>query len=140
MVETDRPTVSGGRAGKADRKKVRKAAASCRGKQLSGDNDRPEAIYVSGAPATAMESMSVPSHQMHKETIQLTTCRYQDEEKASSGVTEDLIRISVGTEHIDDIIADFSQSFKAAEDAGTKKDASKDNASDVKHEEAPTVV
>ncbi|KAJ4990680.1 O-acetylhomoserine aminocarboxypropyltransferase/cysteine synthase [Stagonosporopsis vannaccii] len=35
-----------------------------------------------------------------------------DEEKAASGVTEDLIRISVGTEHIDDIIADFEQSFK----------------------------
>ncbi|KAK2003100.1 O-acetylhomoserine ami [Colletotrichum falcatum] len=30
-----------------------------------------------------------------------------DEEKKSSGVSEDLIRISVGTEHIDDIIADF---------------------------------
>lgn len=27
---------------------------------------------------------------------------------------QDLIRISVGTEHIDDIIADFEQSFKAA--------------------------
>ncbi|KAI5863408.1 O-acetylhomoserine ami [Durotheca rogersii] len=37
-----------------------------------------------------------------------------DEEKISSGVTEDLIRISVGTEHIEDIIADFEQSFKAA--------------------------
>lgn len=37
-----------------------------------------------------------------------------DEEKTSSGVTEDLIRISVGTEHIDDIIADFEQSFEAA--------------------------
>ncbi|KAF2855143.1 O-acetylhomoserine ami [Plenodomus tracheiphilus IPT5] len=34
-----------------------------------------------------------------------------DEEKENSGVTEDLIRISVGTEHIDDIIADFAQSF-----------------------------
>lgn len=34
-----------------------------------------------------------------------------DEEKINSGVTEDLIRISVGTEHIDDIIADFEQSF-----------------------------
>ncbi|KAL2256299.1 hypothetical protein VTK26DRAFT_1881 [Humicola hyalothermophila] len=42
-----------------------------------------------------------------------------DEEKISSGVTEDLIRISVGTEHIDDIIADFEQSFKAAS-AATK--------------------
>lgn len=37
-----------------------------------------------------------------------------DEEKASSGVSEDLIRISVGTEHIDDIIADFEQSFAAS--------------------------
>ncbi|CEJ81632.1 Putative Homocysteine synthase CysD [[Torrubiella] hemipterigena] len=37
-----------------------------------------------------------------------------DEEKANSGVTEDLIRISVGIEHIDDIIADFEQSFEAA--------------------------
>ena len=27
---------------------------------------------------------------------------------------QDLIRISVGTEHIDDIIADFEQSFKAS--------------------------
>ncbi|EGS23195.1 O-acetylhomoserine (thiol)-lyase-like protein [Thermochaetoides thermophila DSM 1495] len=41
-----------------------------------------------------------------------------DEEKISSGVTEDLIRISVGLEHIDDIIADFEQSFKAAAEAG----------------------
>ncbi|CAO2648267.1 Nn.00g075340.m01.CDS01 [Neocucurbitaria sp. VM-36] len=37
-----------------------------------------------------------------------------EEERLSSGVTEDLIRISVGTEHIDDIIADFEQSFKAS--------------------------
>ncbi|ATY62139.1 O-acetylhomoserine-lyase [Cordyceps militaris] len=37
-----------------------------------------------------------------------------DEAKANSGVTEDLIRISVGIEHIDDIIADFEQSFTAA--------------------------
>lgn len=34
--------------------------------------------------------------------------------------SQDLIRISVGTEHIDDIIADFEQSFKAA---ATKPDA-----------------
>ncbi|RYO94790.1 hypothetical protein DL764_007768 [Monosporascus ibericus] len=36
-----------------------------------------------------------------------------DEEKIISGVTKDLIRISVGIEHIDDIIADFQQSFAA---------------------------
>ena len=29
-------------------------------------------------------------------------------------MTEDLIRISVGLEHIDDIIRDFEQSFKAS--------------------------
>lgn len=37
-----------------------------------------------------------------------------EQERLASGVTEDAIRISVGTEHIDDIIADFEQSFKAA--------------------------
>ncbi|CCH60237.1 hypothetical protein TBLA_0C04400 [Henningerozyma blattae CBS 6284] len=35
-----------------------------------------------------------------------------DEEKLASGVTKDLIRVSVGTEFIDDIIADFQQSFE----------------------------
>lgn len=34
------------------------------------------------------------------------------EEKTKSGVTPDLIRVSVGTEFIDDIIADFEQAFK----------------------------
>ncbi|EPE30883.1 PLP-dependent transferase [Glarea lozoyensis ATCC 20868] len=42
-----------------------------------------------------------------------------DDEKLASGVTEDLIRISVGTEHIDDIIGDFEQSFSAAAAAKT---------------------
>lgn len=37
-----------------------------------------------------------------------------EQERKDSGVTEDGIRISVGTEHIDDIIADFEQSFQAA--------------------------
>ncbi|KAH7024117.1 Cys/Met metabolism PLP-dependent enzyme-domain-containing protein [Ilyonectria destructans] len=35
-----------------------------------------------------------------------------DEERLASGVTEDMIRISVGIEHVDDIIADFEQSFQ----------------------------
>ncbi|ORY10588.1 lyase [Clohesyomyces aquaticus] len=52
-----------------------------------------------------------------------------DEEKINSGVTEDLIRISVGTEHIDDIIADFEQSFKKSatkpEEKGEASNASK---------------
>lgn len=35
-----------------------------------------------------------------------------DKEKEASGVTKDLIRLSIGTEFIEDIIADFEQSFK----------------------------
>lgn len=35
-----------------------------------------------------------------------------DEEKIASGVSKDLIRVSAGTEFIDDIIADFEASFK----------------------------
>ncbi|KAH7411732.1 Cys/Met metabolism PLP-dependent enzyme-domain-containing protein [Phaeosphaeria sp. MPI-PUGE-AT-0046c] len=55
-----------------------------------------------------------------------------DEEKLSSGVTEDLIRISVGTEHIDDIIADFEQSFKksATKPDQEGKPANKDKTGD----------
>ncbi len=35
-----------------------------------------------------------------------------DEEQLSSGVKDDLIRVSVGIEHIDDIIFDFEEAFK----------------------------
>lgn len=37
-----------------------------------------------------------------------------DEEKVNSGVTKDLIRVSVGTEFIDDLIDDFKQAFEKA--------------------------
>ncbi|RYO84709.1 hypothetical protein DL766_003420 [Monosporascus sp. MC13-8B] len=63
-----------------------------------------------------------------------------DEEKVSSGVTEDLIRISVGTEHIDDIIADFEQSFRKAAAATTSSGEKGDVAAARKEEAAPTVV
>lgn len=45
------------------------------------------------------------------------------EEKSDSGVTEDLIRISVGTEHIDDIIVDFEQSFSASKAANPEAES-----------------
>ena len=35
-------------------------------------------------------------------------------EQLAAGVTEDYIRVSVGTEHIDDIIADFEQALKSS--------------------------
>ena len=37
-----------------------------------------------------------------------------DEERLASGVTPDMVRVSVGIEHIDDIIADFEQAFHKA--------------------------
>ncbi|KFA68674.1 hypothetical protein S40285_02634 [Stachybotrys chlorohalonatus IBT 40285] len=61
-----------------------------------------------------------------------------DEEKASSGVTEDLIRISVGIEHIDDIIADFEQSFKAASATKTSGASDQIPLGEGKGAEAPT--
>ncbi|KAI9170964.1 Homocysteine synthase [Paramyrothecium foliicola] len=60
-----------------------------------------------------------------------------DEEKANSGVTEDLIRISVGIEHIDDIIADFEQSFKASAATSTSGGAGQPEFV-AKEAEAPT--
>jgi len=52
-----------------------------------------------------------------------------EDERVSSGVTEDLIRVSVGTEHIDDIIADFEQSFAKSstkpEDKGVPSNSEK---------------
>jgi O-acetylhomoserine (thiol)-lyase len=38
-----------------------------------------------------------------------------DEEQASAGVTPEYVRVSVGTENIDDIIADFEQALKASQ-------------------------
>jgi len=38
-----------------------------------------------------------------------------EEEQLAAGVTEDYIRVSVGTEHIDDIIADFRQALKVSD-------------------------
>jgi len=37
-----------------------------------------------------------------------------EKEQLAAGVTNDYIRVSVGTEHIDDIIADFQQALKAS--------------------------
>lgn len=51
-----------------------------------------------------------------------------EEERATAGVTEDLIRISVGTEHIDDIIHDFEQSFEAAAAAAKTNGGAEENA------------
>ena len=41
-----------------------------------------------------------------------------EKEQASGGVKQDLIRVSVGIEHIDDIIADFEGAFKKIKEIG----------------------
>ena len=38
-----------------------------------------------------------------------------EQEQLAAGVTPDFVRISVGTEHIDDIIADVEQALKASQ-------------------------
>lgn len=50
-----------------------------------------------------------------------------DQERLDSGVTEDMIRISVGIEHIDDIIHDFEQSFAASDAAKPDGKATPEN-------------
>ena len=37
-----------------------------------------------------------------------------DEELASAGVSRDMVRLSIGIEHVDDIIADVSQALEAS--------------------------
>ena len=43
-----------------------------------------------------------------------TNSQLNDEELADQGITQSTIRLSIGTEHIDDIIADLEAGFKAA--------------------------
>jgi O-acetylhomoserine (thiol)-lyase len=46
-----------------------------------------------------------------------THSQLEPEEQASTGVTDDLIRLSVGLEHVDDLIADLDQALRAATEA-----------------------
>jgi O-acetylhomoserine (thiol)-lyase len=43
-----------------------------------------------------------------------THSQLEPEEQVSTGVTPDLIRLSVGLEHIDDLLADLEQALAAA--------------------------
>ena len=43
-----------------------------------------------------------------------THAQLNDEELAASGVTQDTVRLSVGIEHIDDILADLEQALAVA--------------------------
>jgi O-acetylhomoserine (thiol)-lyase len=43
-----------------------------------------------------------------------THAQLDDEELAAAGVTQDLVRLSIGIEHIDDILADLDQALELA--------------------------
>ena len=45
-----------------------------------------------------------------------THAELNDEEKADQGIKPNTIRLSIGTEHIDDIIEDLDEAFKAIAD------------------------
>lgn len=72
------------------------------------------------AARTFIESVELASHLANvgdAKTLVIhpastTHQQLSEAEQASSGVKEDLIRVSVGIEHIDDIIGDFEQAFK----------------------------
>ena len=59
-------------------------------------------VNIGDAKSLACHPASTTHRQLNKEEL------------ATAGVTEDLIRISVGIEHIDDIIADVSQALDKA--------------------------
>ena len=44
------------------------------------------------------------------------------DEQAATGVTDDLVRLSVGLEHIDDLIADLDQALRAATDPSAPRE------------------
>lgn len=46
-----------------------------------------------------------------------THSQLTDEELADQGIAQSTIRLSIGTEHIDDIIADLEQAFEAVKAA-----------------------
>ncbi len=60
--------------------------------------------------ANVLDSKTLVIHPATTTHQQLT-----DEEQLSTGVTADYVRVSVGTEHIDDIIADFNQALDASQ-------------------------
>jgi len=60
--------------------------------------------------ANVLDSKTLVIHPASTTHQQLTV-----DEQAAAGVTPDYVRASVGTEHIDDIIADFDQALKASQ-------------------------
>ena len=68
-----------------------------------------ENVHLASHLANILDSKTLVIHPASTTHQQLS-----DSEQLAAGVTPDFIRVSVGTEHIDDIIADFEQSLAIA--------------------------
>ncbi len=68
------------------------------------------AVKLASHLANILDSKTLVIHPASTTHQQLT-----QQEQLATGVTEDYIRVSVGTEHIDDIIADFDQALKQSQ-------------------------
>lgn len=68
------------------------------------------AVRLASHLANILDSKTLVIHPASTTHQQLT-----DQEQLATGVTEDFIRVSVGTEHIDDIIADFDQALRVSQ-------------------------
>ena len=59
--------------------------------------------------------VKVPKHLANiGDARSLAHSQLSPEEQQTTGVTDDYVRLSIGIEHIDDILADLDQALKAA--------------------------
>jgi O-acetylhomoserine (thiol)-lyase len=68
-----------------------------------------DSVRLASHVANILDAKTLVIHPASTTHQQLT-----DDEQASTGVTPDLIRLSIGIEHIDDILADLDQALRAA--------------------------
>jgi O-acetylhomoserine (thiol)-lyase len=69
-----------------------------------------DSVKLASHLANVLDSKTLVIHPSSTTHQQLT-----EEEQEAAGVTQDYVRVSVGTEHIDDIIEDFDQALKASQ-------------------------
>jgi O-acetylhomoserine (thiol)-lyase len=69
-----------------------------------------DSVQLASHLANVLDSKTLVIHPSSTTHQQLN-----DEEQLAAGVTPDYVRVSVGTEHIDDIIEDFDQALKASQ-------------------------
>ena len=102
-------------------------ATSLSDKQLQDANDKVRilsGLYGLLKPLDYIQpyrlEMGTPLKIKHKKSLyeywgDKITEQLNEEEQLAAGVTGDYVRVSAGTEHIDDIIADFDQALKASQ-------------------------